>query len=256
VTLNTPALTLPTAPVNSNAGSTPIPGKLGFNPAFTIQTPAFNGTGIDSTTSSTTTTSITALNPTTISTTVNWTVVPVQLVPAPLPPLITHTGASTAPVTAQASIAISLVEEQPTSLTHFGQGLDFKAGRLFEEPVDARPRPTSWIDIIEPFQPAPPAEAPKGEPAPPPAPGQAQPIPILSPAAVDAVLELFDTSELTGSIDRTSQSTDNEKATWSPSALFGVAFAVVGGYRVAIHGSGRLSGRSLPRRVKARRWTW
>jgi len=255
VTLNTPALTLPTASVNSNAGSTPVPGKLGFNPAFTIQTPALNGTGIDSTTT-TTTTSITALNPTTISTTVNWTVVPVQLVPAPLPPLITHTGASTAPVTAQASIAISLVEEQPTSITHFGQGLDFKPGRLFEEPVDARPRPTSWIDIIEPFQPAPPAEAPKGEPAPPPAPGQAQPIPILSPAAVDAVLELFDTSELTGSIDRTSQWTDNEKATWSPSALFGVAFAVVGGYRVAIHGSGRLSGRSLPRRVKARRWTW
>ena len=76
-------------------------------------------------------TSITALIPNTTATTVNWTVVPVIIVPAPpAPPLVTHMGPSTAPVTAQSSIAISLVKEQPTALTHFGQGLDNERGKL------------------------------------------------------------------------------------------------------------------------------
>ena len=160
-------------------------------------------------------------------------------------------------MTAQSSIAISLVEEQPTSLTHFGQGMDIERGRLFEERPNAKARSTSWIDIIEPLQPAAPKDAPKGEQAPPPAPGQAQPLPVLSPAAVDAVFELFDASELTGSINRSSsrasKQADEEKPAWNLSALFGVAAVVVGGYRVAIRGSDRLNGRWLPRRARARR---
>jgi hypothetical protein len=258
VNLNLPATTLPTGSGSGTTGSSRVfGGKVPIDPSFTIQTPTLNGTGIDSSTASTSTTSITALTPNTTSTTVNWTVAPVLLVPAPPPPpFVTHMGPSTAPVTAQASIAISLVEEQPTSITHFGQGTENERGKLFEERVDAKARPASWIDIVEPFQPAQPAEAPKGEQAPPPAPGQAQPIPVLSPAAVDAVLELFDTSELTGSIDRSWKRADQERPAGNLSALFGAAFVVVGGYRVAIHGSNRLSGRSLPRRAKTRWWTW
>jgi hypothetical protein len=257
VTLNLPATTLPVGPGGSSTGSSPFSGgKVPINPSFTIQTPTLNGTVIDPSTTSTSTTSITALTPNTTSTTVNWTVAPVLLVPAPLPPLVTHLGSSTAPVTAQASIAISLVEEQPTSITHFGQGTENERGKLFEERVDARARPASWIDIVEPLQPAPPAAAPNDKVAPPPPNERALPMPVLSPAAVDAVLELFDTSELTGSIDRSWKRADQERPAGNLSALFGAAFVVVGGYRVAIHGSNRLNGRSLPRRAKARRWTW
>jgi len=264
VTLNTPAITVPVAPVGAQKGFAPVLGHLVVNPAFTIQTPTVNGTGTSSSTDSTSTstsgTSITALNPNmTSTTTVTWTVAPVILVPPPLPPLVTHLGSSAAPVTAQSSIAISLSEEQPTSLTHFGQSMDNERGKLFQEWLDAKARSTSWIDIVEPYQPPAPAEAPKDKAAPPPAKGRALPLPVLSPAAVDAVLELFDTSELTGLINRSSsrasKQAEDEKPTWNLSALFGAAAVAVGGYRFAIHGSDRLSGRWLPRRAKARRWT-
>jgi len=262
VSQNTPATRMPVAPVGTQKGPAPVFGHLGVDPAFTIQTPTVNGTGTSSSTDSTSTssTSITALNPNmTSTTTVTWTVAPVFLVPPPLPPLVTHLGTSSAPVTAQSSIAISLVEEQPTSITHFGQGPDNERGNLFEERLDAKARPTSWIDIVEPFQLPAPAEAPNDKAAPPPAQGRARPLPVLVPAAVDAVLELFDTSELTGSINRSSsrasKQADEERPTWNLSALFGAAAVAVGGYRFALHGSDRLSGRWLPRRAKARRWT-
>jgi hypothetical protein len=268
VSQNTPATSLPVARVGTPNGPAPVLGHIVVNPGFTIQTPAVNGTGIssstDSTSSSTSTStssiSITALNPnTTSTTTVTLTLAPVTLVPAPLPPPVIHLGTSAAPVTAQSSIAISLVEEQPTSITHFGQGPENERGRLSEERLDAKARPTSWIDVVEPFQPPAPAEAPKDKAAPPPAPGRALPLPVLSPAAVDAVLELFDIRELTGSINRSSsrasQQADEEKPTWNLSALCGAAAVVVGGYRFALHGSDQLSGRWLPRRTRARRWT-
>ncbi len=158
VALDTPPDTrLPGSPgLGTPTGSAPVFSHLSVNPSDTIQAPSLNGMTISSATEPVTnsSTSITALIPNTTSTTVNWTVVPVIIVPAPPPPpLVTHMGASTAPVTAQSSIAISLVEEQPTGLTHFGQGLDNERGKLFEERLDTRPTSSSWIDIVEPIQP-------------------------------------------------------------------------------------------------------
>jgi hypothetical protein len=264
VALNTPDTKLPGSPgLGTATGSAPVFSHFSVNPSDTFQAPSLNGTTISTSTEPATTssTSITALIPNTTSTTVNLTVVPVIIVPAPPPPLlVTHMGASTAPVTAQSSIAISLVEEQPTSLTHFGQGLDNERGKLFEERLDTRPSSSSWLDIVEPIQPPAPTTAPKSEPTTPPAKGQAQPLPVLSPAAVDAVFELFDSSELTGSIGR-SFSRENGPAaeqnpTWNLSELFGSAVVVIGGYRLGIHASDRLNGRWLPRQTKARRRTW
>jgi hypothetical protein len=167
-------------------------------------------------------------------------------------------GASTAPVTAQASIALSLIEEQPTSLTHFGQGPDVERGRLFEERRNSKASPTSWIDIVEPIQAPAPAEAPKSEHAPAaPAKGQARPMPVLSPAAVDAVFELFDANELTGRFtSRANHRARDGKSTWNLSSLFGTAVVVIGGYRIGIHGSNRINGQFLPRQPKSKRWTW
>ena len=72
--------------------------------------------------------------------------------------------------------------------------------------------------------------------------------------------KLFDTSELTGSIGRSvsraSRPIGEENPTWNFSQLFGSAVVVIGGYRLGIHASDRLSGRWLTRQTKARRWTW
>ena len=264
VSLDTPDTRLPGSPgLGTPTGSAPVFSHLSVNPSDTFQAPSLNGTTISSSTEPATTssTSITALIPNTTSTTVNWTVVPIIIVPAPPPPpLVTHMGTSTAPVTAQSSIAISLVEEQPTGLTHFGQGLDNERGKLFEERLDTRPASSSWIDIVEPIQPPAPPTTPKGEQTTPPAKVQAQPLPVLSPAAVDAVFEPFDTNELTGSIgrpfSRANRPAGEENPAWNFSQLFGSAVVVIGGYRLGIHASDRLSGRSLTRQTKTRRWPW
>ena len=139
-------------------------------------------TSTSTTTSSTSTssTSITPLNPNATSATSTSSVTPVLIVPPPLAPIAIHLGASVSPVTLQAiNSPLALVEEQPSSLTQFGQALQTELQKPLKLRLSPQPDAVPWIDVVDPFQPLDPAEAPKNQAAPAPGASRAWTSPLL-----------------------------------------------------------------------------
>ena len=148
-------------------------------------------TSITSTTTSLTGVSITALLPSVTSSSTTPTLAPVIIVPPPVPPVVFHLGSSSSLVTAQiVNSALAASEEQPTSLTLFGQSLETELQKPFKPRLGPRSETHGLIDVVEPFQPLDPAATPKADPAI--GPGAFGDWPSrspLSPSAIDAVLE-------------------------------------------------------------------
>jgi len=208
--------------------------------------------------------SITPLNPSVTSSTNTPGGPPVALVPLPLTALPVHLGTSTTPATNQSnSTLISNLDEQPTLVTHFGQGDVFDGQRVFMEKIDVKPRSSSLIDDIEPFRPIAPAEVPQGQPAPQgdhaPAPDGAKIplLPAISDPNVDDALDLTDARVLTRSRDADSSQPDDHfsrtNTSWSFSAIFGAVAVATSGYHLALREADRFRGRWIPRWAGAER---
>jgi len=156
-------------------------------------------------------------------------------------------------------------DEQPTSLTHFGQGPDSEWRKALYKPIEVRGQAALFIDFVEPFRPAGPAAAPTGEPArhrdEAPAPGAARirALPALSEPDVDALLDLTDRGLMSKSADNSSSRanarTDGADYSWNLSTVFGAAVVATGGYHLAMRESDRFNGRGVPRWVGADRPT-
>jgi hypothetical protein len=215
--------------------------------------------------------SITPLNPNVTSSTNTPGGPPVFLVPPPLPPLVVHLTASTVPATNQSnSTALSLADEQPPQITHFGQGGESEILPAVTGQIKVESASNSLIDFVEPYRavdPVPaqgvdPAQPGAGEkaPAPAPDPANARPLPPISDPDIDAALDLTDARILTRSSDdaapRSDDNVDRGNNThWSLSALFGAAAVATGGYHLVLRESDRLRGRSIPRWAGAERPT-
>jgi hypothetical protein len=187
---------------------------------------------------------------------------PVILVPPPLAPLPVHLGASTLPATNLSdSTLISLLDERPTSVTHFGQADTFEGQRVFMERIDVTPPSSSLIDDIEPFRPIAPVGAPEVQPAPPgeqaPDATTIRPLPAISDPNIDAALDLTDARVLTRSHDADATQADDQlssnNTSWSFSAIFGAATIAAGGYHLAMREADRFRGRWIPRWLGAER---
>jgi hypothetical protein len=217
-----------------------------------------------STSTSTSSPSITPLNPN-LTTTVNAsnrTVTPVFVIPPPMQPFVIHLAPSAAPALTQSnSSLLSAVDEQPTSITHFGQGVEFLPRHLIEEKLEVESRGTSLIDFVEPFQPVALPEAAPAEPAPAPAPAapKAQPMAPLNDPAIDAALDLTDARIFTRSSDGAESKVDERlndaRTSFSLSALFGAVTVATGGFHLALREADRFRGRWVPRWVGAERPT-
>jgi hypothetical protein len=208
---------------------------------------------------------ITPLNPnvTSISTTPGLN--PVYVVPPPIQPqqpVAVHLTASASPVTNIAfSTLVSLVQEQPTSLTHFGQELHFTDRSLWTKPVELV-EPTSLIDWVEPAKPIVPAEGEKiegGQPVDPaPAPNGASLRPGLNDRDVAALFDLGEGSQ-NRPMSRSQGQPDNEPAgtyySWSLSTVFGATIVAAGGYQLAIRENDRFKARWTPRWIGSERPT-
>jgi hypothetical protein len=216
--------------------------------------------------------SITPLNPNLASSTNTPGGPPVQLIPPPLPPLVVHLTASTAPATNQSnSTFLSVADEQPPAITHFGQGAESEMRRVIAERIERETMSNSLIDFVAPYRvidPAPPQavdpaqpgvgeKAPAADPAPTPA--SVRPLPPISNPDIDAALDMTDARILTRSGDhaasRSDEQVDNGNTHWSLSALFGAAAVATGGYHLVLRESDRVRGRSIPRWVGAERPT-
>jgi hypothetical protein len=255
---------VPTSPTGSGSSGSGM-GALTVNSSNNS-----NGTTLTSDAVSTSEQAITPLNPNVTSSTNTPGGPPVFLVPPPLPPLVVHLTASTVPATNQSnSTALSLADEQPPQITHFGQGGESEIRGVVTEPVKAESASNSLIDFVEPYRavdPAPaqevvPAQPGAGEkaPAPAPDPANARPLPPISDPDIDAALDLTDARILTRSSDdaapRSDDNVDRANTHWSLSALFGAAAVATGGYHLVLRESDRLRGRSIPRWAGAERPT-
>ncbi len=164
------------------------------------------------------------------------------------PPLFIHLTASSAPMTAQSnSLLLSSQDEQPTSLTHFGQGDDDYSPIPFTTPKKAESPPASFLDYVEPFQPLAPADAPAGAPGL--LPGEFMIRPMAGPSSATdfAVDSLFLGSwydRLTGAEKPQQESS----ASWAASSLFGAVVVALGGYQLAIREPGRAKRRPFDRK--------
>ncbi len=240
-------------PVQHGVNGTGLPGRLVL--VTSGPTDPATGTGTSSTTNQGSGTSITALTPNATSTGSATTVAVVYIVPPPVLPVVVHLTASAAPVTAQSnSTLLSSQDEQPTALTHFGQGPDEASLTEFTKPTDAKNQPASFLDYVEPFQPAP-DPAPVGDPAIPPGSFWIRPMSGFSDEVDFAV-----TARLLDSwFDR---STGAEKpqgessASWGVSTLFGAAIVAVGGYQVVIRERDRIPGRPFSGRISSSKCLW
>ena len=86
--------------------------------------------------------------------------------PPPLPPLVVHLTASTAPATNQSnSTLISIADEQPPTNTHFGQGDDPEIRGVVTQKVQAKSTSNSLLDFVEPYRAVVPAPAQPADPA-------------------------------------------------------------------------------------------
>jgi hypothetical protein len=182
----------------------------------------------------------------------------VFIVPPPTPPVLLHLGSSGSPVLAQmVHSAIEQQAEQPTSLTHFGQALETELQRLFKPQLGPKADTPPLIDVVEPFQPLDPADAPKGGPA-----VGGWPSQFLSPFAVDTAIEssnggLFPLASL-DLLARAKRSLGGWAKTWEFSTVFGAAVVAAGGYHLAMRESARFKTKWLPSRaasnLSAGRW--
>ena len=152
--------------------------------------------------------SITPLNPNLTSSVNTPGGPPVQLIPPPLPPLVVHLTASTAPATNQSnSTLLSIADEQPATITHFGQGAESEIRRVTAERIERETMNNSLIDFVEPYRAAEsapvqavdPAQPGVGEKAlaPAPDPANARPLPPLNDPNIDALLNMTDARILT-----------------------------------------------------------
>ena len=166
VQLNTPASTQPT-PVTATHVTTTVPTTHRNDIASTSgNSSTDSNTTNTSSTFSLSTVSITALIPTT-STSGTPTVTVVIIVPAPTPPILLHLTSSSAPVLAQMiNSASALQAEQPPSTNIFGQAIETELQKTFKPQLAPKSDTPPLIDVVEPFQPLDPADAPKGEQAP------------------------------------------------------------------------------------------
>ena len=249
-------------PTSSSGGGNSGLGSLSGNSANTQ-----SGFGLSST--STSGSAITPLNPTLTSsttTTMSTPGAPVYLVPPPLAPLAVHLGPGASPTTAITnSTLISNMDEQPPSMTHFGQADCFAGRRLFFERLYFQPQSSSLIDDIEPIGPKAPIEVPAAQPVPqnaqPPAPDAVpvRPLPAISDPNLDAALDMTDTRVLTRSRHGDDAQTDEQfsstNTSWSFSAIFGAAAVATGGYHLVMREADRFKGRAIPRWVGAERPT-
>jgi len=248
--------TPPPAPFQHGFNGAGLGGHLVLVTSGSTNSGTGTGVGTSSSNNPSSGTSITALNPNSTSTGTATTVVVVYIVPPPVLPLVVHLTASAAPVTAQSnSSLLSSQDEQPTSLTQFGQGPDEVSPIEFTKPTGVSSQPASFLDYVEPFQPLAPADAPAGVPAPPPGAFMIRPLSGFSDEADFAV-----TARLLDSwCDR---STGAEKpqgessGSWGVSTLFGAAVVAVGGYQLAIRERDRAQGRPFYGRISSSKHLW
>jgi hypothetical protein len=198
---------------------------------------------------------ITALNPNSTSTSDARTVTVVVIVPVPVLRVVVPLSASNAPVTAQSnSTALSVLAEQPTSLTHFGQGLDPERPTWFTTPADVDIQPAPFLDYVEPFQPVP-ADAPAGDPALPPGAFRIRPLSGFSNevdfAASGRLLDSW-CDRSTGAEKPQGDGSDS----WAISTLFGAAVVALGGYQLALRERGRIQGKPFSRKVDYTKRFW
>ena len=209
--------------------------------------------GSSSSSSTTSGSEITALNPTTISTSNAPTLNSVILVPAPPPIVVFHLGSSGSPVIAQlVNSALAAQEEQPPSQNILGQALQTELQKPFEPKLGPETDSPWMLDVVEPFQPLDPAEAPKDKSTL--GPVGDWPSRSLSPHAVDKVLEasnggLFPVASL-DLLLRARQRLGRTK-TWELSTVFGAAAVAAGGFHLAMRESMRFRTRWLPGRASS-----
>ena len=259
-----------------NVGSIAAPTGLGSSGSGIGALPSNSGNGASNASGnaptsgalSTSGPSITPLNPNVTSSTNTPGGPPVLLVPPPLPPLVVHLTASTAPATNQSnSTLISIADEQPPTNTHFGQGDDPEIRGVVTQKVQAKSTSNSLLDFVEPYRAVVPAPAQQADPAQPgagekdpaPAPINVRPLPAISDPNIDDALHFTDARILTRSRDhaasRSDDHVDQGNTHWSLSALFGIAAVATGGYHLVLRETDRFRGRSIPRWAGAERPT-
>ncbi len=128
------------------------------------------------------------------------------IVPAPMPTVVVNLAASSSPATNHVHLGLALSEEQPTSITHYGQGGDRQPHRTITRQTPPAAQDVSLIDVIEPLAPraapAKPAQAPPVV-----APPAAAPPAAIQPPAPDADLDALLEFPQLGSV---AASTDNK----------------------------------------------
>ncbi|MGP0070146.1 MAG: S8 family serine peptidase [Isosphaeraceae bacterium] len=245
-------------PISSSGGHSHIAIPVAPQDDYPISPPSTTTTGSGSSSTTGSSSSIAPLTPTILaaySFRGRQTIV-VIVVPQPL---VANLGPSGTPVTTQAILATAAAEEAPTTSTHFGQGgINDSIEPDLGQPTRVEPRGPAGIDVIEPFQPEAPKEAPEEGPPPRLKDARTRPGRAISEAGLDAGLELTDWSPLPGSPLKAVSSSDDRaeeaRASWAPSTMmFGAAAVALGGYQLAMRQSDRFSGRWVPGRSKSRR---
>jgi hypothetical protein len=264
----------PTGSIGGSLGSDPVNSPIGTTVGSTSVNPT-SGSPFTSATPAPITNSITALNPTANANVSNPILPPVFALPPTVAPVVVHFTASVSPVTNIAnSTALSMVQEQPTELTHFGQGPDVIEPRsLLSKGVVDDGSAASVLDFVEPLQngvpaegakPAAPADGKNGEPGKPGAAPEQPNRPIVPPPG----LSDRELAALTSFIDDTSLAAKRDSAdlepgrrageayySWSLSTVFGATIVAAGGYHLALREADRFKGRWVPRWVGAERPT-
>ncbi len=240
-------------PVQHGLNGTGLGGRLVL--VTSGSTDPATGTGTSSSSNQGSGTSITALNPNATSTGTATTGAVVYIVPPLVLPVVVHLSASAPPVTAQSnSLQLSSQDEQPTSLTHFGQGSDEVSPTKFTKPTDVKNQPASFLDYVEPFQPAP-VEAPVDDPALPPGAFRIRPMSGFSDEVDFAVsARLLDSwyDRSTGA----EKPQGDSSGSWGFSTLFGATVIAVGGYQLAIRERDRIQGRPFSGRISSSKRLW
>jgi hypothetical protein len=248
-----PALVQINTPTSAPATkSTPAPAKSSSQAATRLDlvppsqtsptstaTSSTSSTSSSSNASSVSSISITALNPSSTSSSSSPSLTPIILVPAPLPPAAIHLGASVSPVTAQAIFSpLAISEEQPTSITHFGQSNQTELEPVMEPQLGPRTEAQPFIDAVEPFQPGGPGGARSGDPAAVPAGSRAWRLRPFSISSIDAALALSDSTMRPGprggSPASAKEGWSDPTLPWGFSTLFGAAVVAAGGYHLVL----------------------